>query len=687
MIWALGIGQLRANRGYFLRTVSLLALLVATLTHVIVIGATQAELDKKVATIWAQDFNRHGSAVVTDASSWPYAIAVEPAQLRELIDSTPGSVATVQSGVRTVPIDEYTWDGVSDYLAVFAAYGARDASFLLESGRLPTAAGEIAIARDQASAMGWSLGDAVTLYADVWVPSSDDPNGGTIGDAIENYTLVGLLTPSSMPGFQVWAPSALVSWADVESSDGFLSRPSPRDEFGQRGTYVNLAWDGSSPALDRFFEWDGGEWREGVILPESSGVWFTLAGVLAAAMIIMSFAVGRSQAAARSGWIATARTLGATKRDVALATIAETVIMAGIAMVFGVGVGILAAQAQLSLAVAQSGVPFAPSTVSLHWAIIPAVASATLLVTIAIAAVPAFWAARVPPVAALKPVNDITEAELSRRVSPHWLWIPTVLGTVLVAAASFQLAEPMDLVFALGVVMASIGVAGLAIEATRSSIPSLGRRLARSTTPSRLTAGDALVTRPRLAVAPALIALAATAAMTLFILNFAVNQRTALERDGWFAYGDQPSFSEIVGWSRAAVILAVVAGSVLIQLVAAAIFVAHRSSTRAEMATRRALGLSARHEERSQWWRQMVPQTLGCAMGVTIAVAVFVLGQGVQRLVDPAHGTPFTSVILPGIGVALAGTVILLAAAAIAAWLTARIGRTARPLAQLSHSG
>lgn len=677
MIWRLGLEQLRANRGYFVRTVSLLALLVAVLTHVIVIGATQAVMNQRASAVWGGDLSRQGYVMVTDAGAWPHHAAVTPAELRSLIDATPGAAAFTSGGARTVPVDEFTWTRPDEFLSVLAVYGARDAEALLASGRLPEAAGEVALASDVAETLGWSVGDDVTLYADVWVPQED----GSIVDEVHTYELVGLLTPTTMPGFEVATPAAVLAWADVERPDGLLSQASFEDE-GVRGTFVQLGWDGPSPALDRYLTWEGGFGYERLVMPQASGVWFALAAVLAAAMVIMSFAVGRSQAATRSGWIATARTLGATKRQVAWATVAETVVMAGIALVAGIVAGIVAAQAQLSIATASSGVSIAPTTVSLHWSIVPTVAFATLLVTVAIAAIPAFWAARVPPVAALKPVSDITEAELSRRVSPHWLWIPTVLGMLLIVLGNWQPTAPLDAVIVAGMIMAPLGIGGLSVEAARGAIPWAGRRLAASASPSRLTAGDALATRPRQAVAPALATLTAIGVFTVFVLNQSVNHQRLLAEDWWMAFEDASLFGSLLSWGTGGLVAAVVLGAVMIQLVTTAIFVAHRSSTRRETATRRALGLSTVQEERAQWWQQMVPQVIGAALGLAIGGAVFAAWQGVGWIIEGSE-IPWASSLAQGAPVALIAAATLLAAAALAAWASARSGRTESPLSIL----
>jgi len=346
--------------------------------------------------------------------------------------------------------------------------------------------------------------------------------------------------------------------------------------------------------------------------------------------------------------------------------------------------GVIAGQAHLSLARAAFGLAFAPERVSLHWAILPTVAGATFLVAIAIAAVPAFWASRVSPVAALKPVNDITEAEISRRVSPHWLWIPTVLGVAFIVIGNWNPLFPEDTIIVLGLLIASAGVIGLVVEVTRWGIPWVGRMMAKSRHATILTAGDTLAGRPRLAVAPALISLAAMGCFTLFTLGRAASAQWQSGEFGWFAYAPAYAGGPSRGLLDGATLLAVVIGAVTIQLVAAAIFVAHRSSTPREAATRRALGLGAQAETQAQWWQQMAPQAVGAVLGVVFGVVIFGLWNELQGFIDEGFVSLSPPYAFVAIGASFAAAVVLLMAAAATAWLVARIGRSATPIARLN---
>jgi len=252
----------------------------------------------------------------------------------------------------------------------------------------------------------------------------------------------------------------------------------------------------------------------------------------------------------------------------------------------------------------------------------------------------------------------------------------------MILAGNWQPAAPLDSVIVFGMVIAVIGIAGLAIECTRWAIPAVGRRLARSSSPSRLTAGDALATRPRLAVAPALIALAAVGVFTLWVLDQAATMASDAYVDGWYAYGEASFVGGAGSWGSMGLLAAIVLGSVVVQLVTTAIFAAHRASTGREIATRRALGLSSAHEERAQRWQLVVPQALGAGIGLVVGVIVFAVWRAMDYAID-GRETPWAAAFAKGEVLALTAALVLLATAVIAAWLTARIGRAATPLATL----
>jgi len=454
---------------------------------------------------------------------------------------------------------------------------------------------------------------------------------------------------------------------------------------------VDVHWTGDDKALDPYRDPGriGGS-PTSFSLPHATVAWFGAAIALFVAMIVMSFAVGRSQASARTQWVATVRTMGARRAHIVAAATLEALLLAGIAIIVGTGLGVALAQAQLSLARARAGAPYGPSTISWHWAIIPVVVAAAAVVAIVVAAVPAFWAARVAPTAALKPVSDVTETELSRRVPITWLIIPFAIGAGLVELTALDFGAPVAAVAILGWIIVIVAGFALVVEVLRNAIAVVGRALSRSRRPSLLTAGDSLATRPRQAVAPALLMTVAASLLTLWSCTQA---NSAIEYwgdvEGGFKGLDAPSLdllrSSLLGFTTIATITI---AALALQLVAAAIITSHRAATSHETAARRAMGLSRRGEAIALWWQQWLPQLIGAWIGFAVGLIAFVARASVSTspFTDSIWSARFTAL---GYGAAYSAVVAatMLAVAAVVALLAARASRSATPLAALAPAG
>lgn len=675
------VGQMRAHRGYFAWTASLLAILVAVLTFMGVAGATQATLSQRSLAVLGQDADRYANLLVTPAPVEGLPRSVSQQRLRELVDSTPSASALASvllATKRIADLDVYDWE--AEVWAI-SKYGGADHNSLISQGRLPQEQGEVALSADVARALGAGVGSEVTLYG-----QSTGADGFAM-DVPHSFTVVGISASRKLPGYDSYfAPGALLSWDEVESGVAFT------DEARQVGfedtdvSRIDLRWSGGSALLDPYLEFEYAEWRGDFQLPQSTAIWFVVALVLVIAMIIMSFSVGRSQAAARTQWIATVRTMGATRSYVAAATVLETVVTAMVAAAVGMVVGVAAAQAQLAISRASVEAPFGPPTVTTHWLVFPLVGLVALVVSLLIAAVPAFWASRITPVAALKLVNDVTETELSRRVSPHWLWLPLVLGVGLIFLGRGQAAVGLDAVAVLGTIAAGLATVALTIEANRWAIPRVGRVLSRSTKPSRMTAGDALGVRPKQAVAPALLTAAVIATLT------AITTRSATDPNGMVQSRDYAEFNysrsaAIEWWWQQLVspgaVTAVVLAAVAIQLVAASMFVAHRAATSREGATRRALGVTSRQLARAHWWQQWAPQVTGAGIGLVVGLAVAEFWQLLNLLFSTDDHTSVPGILRALAFLAATGAIgIMLLLAAFTAWAISRTGSRTTPLGQ-----
>lgn len=680
MTWRLIVGQMRAHRGYFAWTATLLTMLTAILTFTVVAGATQSTLWSQVDALRHDGLLRHGSLLVgTGPDDHPFAITT-PEQVQELIDTTPGSTASTSTVLRRDPLFDSDPFVDTGFEAV-AKYGGESLEWMLAEGRLPAARGEVALAFNVAQDLNVSVGDDVTLYAEQY------QGDNTWAGVPVSLTLVGITATQHLAGYDVYPPGAILAWDEV--GEGGLFRSDGPSGFWSEGldaAFVSLHWDGPAPLLDPYFEYEGSYWYGNVAFPQSATLWFVVTFVLVIAMIIMSFSVGRSQAAARTQWIATVRTMGATRKYVAAATVLETLLIALFASLAGLVLGTLAAQMHLSIARAMAGAPFGAATVSLHWVILPIVGVVAVVVALLIAAVPAFWASRVDPVAALKPVNDITETELSRRVSPHWLWIPLVGGILLILLGNWQTTAPLDAVIVLGMISAGLALIALSVEASRWSIPYVGRRLARSRKPSRITAGDALASRPKQAVAPALLTAAAIGTLAILVMGNATNPYGTVLFRGYADFAYDRSATIAWWWQQLvnpSALVAVVLVTMTIQLVAASMFVAHRTATSREGATRRALGLTARQLTRAHWWQQWAPQATGAVVGLAVGLGV----AEIWRLLNVLTGSGMVASVPTTVrALALAAIVgaigIMLLAGALTAWVVARTGTRATPLGQ-----
>lgn len=703
----LAVAQLRANRAFTQWTAGLMTILVAILAYIVIAGATQAAISRDAAAVYGSDRDSQGSVSLAlsppaqhpaapDTQDDTHVVTalpepgIAPTEFNAALDSSRAAdaMAIAQNSLRTTPIEQ----GDSEWWLNDKAINAVALRGNVEipgiaHGVAPSHLGDVALAANVAKRLGVLIGDDLTLYTVQWDPASGEQT--TKAHAMK---VVGLAASNAMVGYEMYLPDAYVSWDEVTTPDGMLVSVLvyPDGTQSLQG-FVNVSWTGDDRALDpyRMPGWYGPT-PTGFELPHATVAWFGAAIALFVAMIVMSFAVGRSQASARTQWVATVRTMGARRAHIVAAATLEALLLAGIAVIVGTGLGVAFSQAQLSLARAQSGAPFGPSAIAWHWAIVPVVVAVAVVVAVVVAAVPAFWAARVAPTAALKPVSDVTETELSRRVPIAWLVIPFTIGASLVAVTKLDFGAPVVAVGVLGWVIVIVAGFALVVEVLRVTIARVGRDLSGSQHPPLLTAGDALATRPRQAVAPALLMTVAVALLTLWSCGQA-NAATEYmaNGEGDFAGLDAPSLgflrSNLLGFTTIATItIAVLA----LQLVAAAIITSHRAATSHETAARRAMGLSRRGEAIALWWQQWLPQLIGVCVGLAVGLIAFVARASVSPslFTESIWSARFTAL---GYGAAYSAVaaVAMLAVAAVVALVAARASRAATPLAAVAPAG
>lgn len=693
MMFRLAVAQLRAHRVFTLWTAGLMTVLVAIIAYIVVAGATQVEFSRAEAALYGWDRDSNGSTTLVvgpeaDSFAADVPTATTPSVFAAALDSAHGhdAMAIAQGYLRTSPISPDDSDAVWEDEGLDAvAVRGEGAGPALIAGEAPAHAGEVVLVENVAREMDVAIGDEVTLYSLEW-----DPEGNPRSTAYP-MTLVGLTASNRLLGYDVVIPAAYLSWDEVSTEGGvLLSRLPGADGTVTRAGFVSVHWNGYDRGLDVFR--DPGWAATGASsfdVPSSATAWFGAAIALLIAMIVMSFAVGRSQASARTQWVATVRTMGARRSHIVAAATVETMLLAAVAMAAGTGVGVGMAQLQLSLERTYTGSTFGPTSIGWHWAIVPVVVGVTAVVAVVVAAVPAFWASRVAPTAALKPVSDITEAEVSRRVPVAWIAVPFVIGGALVALGVFGTAVPIKATAVLGWIILIVAGFALVVEVLRTAIPAVGRVLARSARPSLLTAGDALASRPRQAVAPATLMAVAIALLTMWSCGVAdVAIQDFADADASLAtyhLDREYLHSSLLGLPTVSTIIV---AALALQLVAAAIIANHRAAASRESAARRAMGLSRRAEAVAAWWQQWIPQAIGVSVGFAVGLVAFFAVVTTSSSRD--FGSSWSALAeATGIGAGYSGVVAIamLALAAAVALVASRASRAATPLAALAPAG
>lgn len=611
--------QARAQHGYLAWTAALLTLAVALAGYAAFSAAQQAAVERTLAQAyglagpWARTVPMEGSA------SW--------AQLDELLDAADAEgaqTAALHWGFGTEI--SATVDGGERWSAMTVAgvRGAVDWDTLLLSGAAP-GPGEVALGQGWAVRGGLATGDTVIVSADTL-----SPDGEYTTLELGTLTVSGFLREGTDGRYAVQPADAVLAWDDSiafwEAWKVAQEAGSP-DEWGtsvEVGAQVATA---SLERLDRHGADSASTWTMLVSSPSTSMVQVLAitAAVLAMGMVGTAFAVGRSQAQVRSRWIATARVLGARRAHVAVATALEVLVL-GLAASAG-GVAVAWGAVALEYAAFASAHPDAllPPGVDIPFALVLAIASLGILMAGILGAIPALWAARVSPAAALKPGAPATAdrpSEAGTRRRPYGAW--AILSGLLVLVTWPGQATSGQL-WAIGAVGVAAGIATLIMltRAARDLVRWAALRLAGSAHPWALAAGDALLSRPKVASAPAAVLAVGTtvltAALTWTVL--ATWGETLPDTVGW-GYPWLPRAFQIPALYPERVYVGLtVLGLGALTLASMAAFIASVRATSAEDAARRAMGLSHRDARLSMAVRFAVPLALGSLLGAAMGTA------------------------------------------------------------------
>ena len=606
MIWSLAREQLRSQRRYVAAAAVVVILAVATAVYAGLLGVTVSSAAQAQAHALVQDAENASAGEATTATDASGRRSAPPAQIRASVE------AAQAEGTRVGALASLWNLAVSDRIMPqglgggHAAIGDTDWAAIVVEGTAP-ASGQVALSAAYAEQLGVEVGDEIALWA----------YGSELGETV---TVSGITRSAfSTHGLSLFGlPELWIAWDDLDHYGDVLSRVSASDQGDY--AYVTLHWDGSSPALADLFGipqagapgYDDGE--------STSTFWIFLAtGALAIGAVAMAFAFGRAQAKARTQWVATARALGASRRHVVLATLWEAGALLAAGFVIGFPLGYAATA--VHLAAVHQAVPDAviSSLPTLSWAVAGGALVLAVVLGVVIAGVPAFWASRVSPVAALKPENDVTTAEVSRRVT-FWpvalAWAATGVGAVLTADSSEPLGGPvyatvLQLFFmVLGIIVAN--------EATRWCVTALGRWMSRRSSRALMVAGDAIVARPRQYSVPSFLLALGVAA----VLYAGVTATVSAVSDN-AEYLSAPGAFDIdqyitPDWLWTAAVIVIGALTVLATVIA----VATSAATAREGAVREALGVTPTQTRVGVGLAHAVSLGAGIAIGVLLAAAV-----------------------------------------------------------------
>jgi len=467
-----------------------------------------------------------------------------------------------------------------------------------------------------------------------------------------------------------WVRQGLLSWDDIESLQRSLPSGPHRDpDTGATSNFITtfISWSGDNPILEPYLQENTGfyyedfSWSRAFSTLYGPTGWALLVAVLTVAcLIVAALSMGRAQAQARTRWSATARVLGASSRAIAAASLVETVVVSVLGVGIGLGAGVGLANLHLALLRATHPHGLLPLSVSVPGEVLVAGAAVGLVLAIVLAAIPAFWASRVTPAAALKPSTPVSEATLSRSVSQWWPVGLTAVGAILagIAAAIGGPSTGVELVSLISTIILIVAGPALVIQAVRELVSLTGGALTRSKRASVLTAGDGILSGRRAFTFAALGTFVTGGGTSMWIT---ANASIATDPDqpyrGW---GEIP-LRGLGDWWRhfvadpgtlafTAVAFGVVA---LVAIVVAASF---NALTSKDDSIREALGLSRRAERIAVGGRQAAVMSIGTIAGSLTGCVGFLLYRLARAVVSPDYLVYSLEWNLTLIGHALVGT-------------------------------
>jgi putative ABC transport system permease protein len=312
------------------------------------------------------------------------------ARFAQMLDKD-GKVVTTQ-GAPTLGV---SWDPDSGLSGV-----------VLKDGRAPNGTDEVAIDKATADRVGYEVGDTIRVV---------------LADGQENFTIVGLVGLGNSDGFVgattvVWDPASAAFWLDEENTVDTIDIKVAQ---GADIATVQQAIEAIVPARTEVVTGQqlGDETKDQVgeiVSIFGTGLLiFALITALVATFVINNiYNISISQ---RLRELALLRAVGANGSQVRRLVLTEAVIVSSIATVVGMFGGLLVAKLLIAaFNAAGGGFPATPLIFQVRTGIVAAVVG--IGVSVVSVLLPAIRAARIPPVAAMRPEVGFSALSLSQRL-------------------------------------------------------------------------------------------------------------------------------------------------------------------------------------------------------------------------------------------------------------------------------
>ncbi|WP_315097863.1 FtsX-like permease family protein [uncultured Cellulomonas sp.] len=396
----------------------------------------------------------------------------------------------------------------------------RLASLAVESGTVPTSAGEIALPASTAEALGVGVGDEVQVRWSTSEPA-DAETAGTTDDgvdeaervwrpALDDVVVTGIASDpsgawSQSGGAGLVTAEDLLRWYEVDSltelgSKTLVAADPGTSPLALRDVVAPLVPDAEALTKDESAARSISEFSDGGNVLVTVVLGFAAVALLVAALVIANtFQVLVAQ---RTRTLALLRCVGAGKSQLRRSVLLEAAILGSVASAAGLALGMgLAQAALLVLGRLDLGVPL-PGTIQVTVPVVLLPLVVGTLVTVLASLVPAREATRVSPIAALRPVDApaVTARGGKVRLGAAVLLMLGGVGVMLLTTvlASTGRADP-NLLLGVGVLAGALSFVGVLVGAVfwvPKVVALAGRALARTGTSARLAAANT-VRNPR----------------------------------------------------------------------------------------------------------------------------------------------------------------------------------------------